>query len=77
MSQSTEVENAVLLKGRQRRDRLIGKEGWCCHVERDTVQSIGWRKIISKSLIIKHNLNNSAMLISMYITYRCIQLLQR
>lgn len=53
----------------------MGKEGWCCHVGRNMVQS-GWRKIISKSLKIKHEFNKNAMLISMYITYPCIQVLQ-
>lgn len=72
-NQSTDIENIVLLKGSQRRDKLIGKEG-CCHVERDMVQSIGWRKIISKSLIIRHEFNNKVMFIAMYITYRYIQL---
>lgn len=72
-NQSSEVENTVLFKGSQRRDKLIGREDWC-HVERDMVQSIGWRKIISKSLIIKHEFNNKVMFIAMYITYHCIQL---
>lgn len=50
---STKVKNTIFIKEKQRRDKLMGKKG-CYWVKRDTIHSIGWRKIITMSLKIKH-----------------------
>lgn len=71
-NKSTKVKNTIFVKEKQRRDKLMGKEGCCCWVGGDTIQSIGWRKFIGMSLKIKHEFTNMN---SMYITYPCMQLL--
>lgn len=40
MNKNAKVENTILLKRKQRRDNLIGKGGWYCHVGRGMFQSL-------------------------------------